>query len=225
MTALDFTRALLPHMPGWQLDDDTRRMIAESDDRMRHWAGITTLGHPGSDVTVNTSHAGPERLRITARYPKDWEPWIDRAPGQSGGRRYVESITVSAAKTPEQIAKDIERRLFIGTGYLARLAECQQRRAASERALDDGAALAENLAAVMGVQTQYERYKNVRNCSHLTSDNNRLAFDYHDDTHELRIEGKAAHGGKSVDLKLENLTPAQAGQLLMLCRTYIDGGK
>jgi hypothetical protein len=215
INALEAVRALLPHLPGWELDANTLRAIRENDSSLRHWVGLVNPAHPGADLSVNTSQQ-EGRLIFRARYPRDWEPWIDGGPGTIGGRRHSESITVSASKTPEQIARDVQRRLFDATGYLTRLADCMARKAESEKRQADGESLARELAALVGAQTTADKHKDTRGCSHLQTDENRRSFEVHTTDYAKQIECKVARGGTSVDLKLDNLTPAEAADILTM---------
>lgn len=208
INALEATRALLPHLPGWELDANTLRAIRENDSATRHWVGLTNPAHPGADLSINSSQQ-EGRLIFRARYPKDWEPYID-------GRRYSESITVGATKTPEQIARDVQRRLFDATGYLARTAECMANKAISERAQDAAESLARELAALVGVKTVADRHKGKPGCSHLDTEQNRRSFEVHTKDYANQIDCTVNRGGNTVTLKLENLTPAEASDILTL---------
>lgn len=217
LNALAITRNLLTAMPGWKLDANTERAIREHDGDGRHWAGIENPAYPGADVSVNTSHhAG--RLHITARYPRDWEPYIEGGRG----RTYTESITVSASKTPEQIARDIKRRLFEETGYLTHLAGCLARKAESEQGYDKAEVLARELAAMVDTTTTYDRMADWQrknpdrgSVSHNLTDDNRKKFEVHDSTsYQDRVSGEVSHGAQSVSLTFSHLTPSQAIKLL-----------
>lgn len=226
LNAIEVCRSLMPHLPGWVLDANTRRMIKENDGGGKYWAGLEHPDHPGADITVNTSQKD-NRLVISASYPRDWQPYID-----GRGRVYRESITVAATKAPAQIVKDIQRRIFEATGYLAQVADCMKRKADSEAAQDRAVTIARDLAGFVGARTtadrgrDYNRAKTGKEtaggCSHLITETNDRKFDSHKSGasgYSYRIEGEVSSGG-SVSLKIDGLNPDQARAILAIWKEH-----
>lgn len=214
INAIEKAREILTALPGWELDTDTLRAICERDGFGRHWAGISNPNFPGAEVSINTSHAGPSRLSITARYPKDWEPYLE-----GRGHTYTENITVSADKTPQQIARDIQKRLFEATGYLSHVAECMGRKQASNDAMDEAERVARELASLIGTTTEYDRHskEDRERYSHLGRGDGRRQFELREDppNYTRRVEGDVSQGGREVELKFPGLTVDKARRLLM----------
>lgn len=215
INAIDRAREILSALQGWELDAATLRAERETDSFVRHWAGICNPAYPGAEVSINTSHAGPDRLSITARYPKDWEPYIQ----DRGGRAYTENITVAASKTPQQIARDIQKRLFEATGYLGHVAASMKRKEDSERALHDAETIARGLAKVAGTVIEYDRHSNEdrERYQYANKSEYRHSFTYHDSNYHRQVEGEVDRtADHEVTLKFSHLSPSQAEHLLQV---------
>lgn len=210
---LDHAQRILKALPGWELSADTMRMIREHDSF--YWVGLSHPGYPGSEIGISQDRT-KDRLSLSVRYPKDWEPYID-----GRGRVYSESITVSASKSAEQIAKDIKKRLIEDTGYLAQLADCLSRKHEREVGYDAGEVLARELAAIAGTSTardkteHYARQNGSNGLNHLRTDENRLKFGDYD-----TAQGTVSHGGQSVSLEFPNLSPDLARELLTIWKEH-----
>lgn len=212
INAIERAREILTALHGWELDADTLRAEADKDSFTRHWAGIRNAAYPGAEVSINTSHAGPDRLSITARYPRDWEPYIE-----GRGRTYSENVTVAATKTPQQIARDIQKRLFEATGYLGHVAESMRRKGESERLQNEAETIARELASSIGTTTEHDRHTDSdrERYSNLNKAEYRRAFCYRTENHNINIEGDVSQSSDhDVTLKFSDLTPEQARHLL-----------
>jgi hypothetical protein len=195
----------------WTLAGDTQRNAAENDNIVEHWVSMVNPAHPGA--VVNFSRANePNRWSVSANYLEHYEPYIYAR----GGRVYRESITVSITKTPAQIARDIERRLFAATNYLDTVAASWAKKTESDNQLLAGARTADALASILGTHTEYEKYRERPGLSHLTTDENRLKFNYFRHDFSGRVEGRVDYGGKKVALTLTDIDAGLAERILRM---------
>lgn len=204
-SALDCVNGLLALMPDWQLGETTQRMLRENDNWTAGWAEMTSTKHPGANVSISSSRERG-KWHISADYPKDFQPWVD-----GRGRVYSESINASKTKTAQQIAKDIQRRLFDDTGYLQRAAVCFGQMVESTKAQTAGEDLARDLALRCGAQTESDR---AGKYNHLRTDENARKFTHWPGTSGPRINVKVAHGGNRVDFEVHDINPAEARELV-----------
>lgn len=211
-TAIAYAREIAAELGnGWTLDENTLRAEREGDSFARHWAGLVSEHYPGAELSINTSHQ-TGKLTISANYPKDWQPYID-----GRGRVWREEISVSMNKTPTQIVKDITRRLFDATGYLARVAECVERKQASEADQQKAVELAERLAAITHSRTEAQRGVDYGpGARHLVTDDNARKFTAWPNTSGSRATVNVSRGGTRVDMELSDLSPDFAERVLRL---------
>jgi hypothetical protein len=201
--ALALARAILGHLAGWQLATNTVRAINEEDSATAYYVGIESPDHPGSDVSINTSRKAPQ-IAVFARYPRGFEPY-------DHGTTYSVSASMSASKTPAQLAREIERRVL--AEYLPKLAECMKRKTDTELRQHRAEQLASDLAVLVGARTDYDRAEKVPGAMHQLTPENRLRFTHWPDTQGPRIE-VVVSTDYTVSIDLHGIASDEARELL-----------
>jgi hypothetical protein len=124
---------------------------------------------------------------------------------------------VSASKTPQQIGRDIQKRLFEATGYLGHVAEAMRRKADSEQRENEAETIARELAAMIGTTTEHDRHSDAsrERYSNLNKAEFRRAFSYHTENYTVRVEGDVSQSpDHAITLKFSDLSPEQARHVL-----------